>query len=112
MELDCLRLFEILEDYSKIINKALLIIIPAWENETEELKSEVIYFYKDKMPEEIVNSLVTGQIRIIKYDNFDLAVEDAETYFPPLEAIEEINPKYKIKCWIINELGQACWQNT
>ncbi len=108
MELDCLRLFDVLENYAKLINKALLIFIPSWENESDEVKQEIVNFYQDKMPVEIVNSLVTGQMRIIEYPNFDTALFDANLYFPYIDAVEE---KYKIECHIIDELGKTCWSN-
>jgi hypothetical protein len=109
MELDCLRLFDVLEDYSKITKKALLVYTPVWENKSSEEKEEIINFYKDKMPEEIFNSLKTGEMRIIKYDNFDLALLDAEIYFPYVNSVEE---KYRITCYIIDENGRTSWSNT
>lgn len=111
MEIDCLRLFEVLEDYAKVINKALLIIVPTWENASEEMKEEAVNFYRDKMPVEITNCLVTGQMRIIKYNNFDLALIDANMYFPYVEAINDINPAYRIDCYIIDENGKTAWSN-
>ena len=111
MEIDCFRLSEILEDYSKAKGQALLVFQPCWEHFADELKQEAVDFYRDKMPVEIVNSLVTGQMRIIKYPNFDLALEDASSYFPNVEAIEDINPNYRIDVFIIDEHGRTCWTN-
>lgn len=111
MEIDCLRLFDVLEDYAKTIKQALLVFIPCWENESDEVKQEIVDFYSDKMPPEIYMTFFSGQMRIIKYANFDLALLDATMYFPYVEAISDINPKYKIDCYIIDEDGKTCWQN-
>ena len=111
MELDCLRLSEILEDYTKVTKNVLLVFQPCWEDSTDELKQEAVDFYRDKMPVEIVNSLVTGQMRIIKYRNFDLALGDASSYFPNVAEIEDINPNYRIDVFIIDEHGRTCWTN-
>lgn len=111
MNIECLPLFEVLEDYAKLINKALLIFIPSWENETEEVKSVILGFYRDKVPEEFFNSLVTGKTRIIKYDNFDTALLDATAYFPSVEDVKSIDEKYVILCYIIDENGRTAWSN-
>jgi hypothetical protein len=108
MELDCLRLFDVLEDYSKITKKALLVYIPTWENKSYEDIKEIVNFYENKMPEEIFNTLGKGEMRIIKYDNFELALNDAETYFPYVGSVEE---KYRIDCYIIDENGKTSWSN-
>jgi len=111
MELDCLRLSEILEDYTKVTKNVLLVFQPCWEDSTDELKQEAVDFYRDKMPVEIVISLVTGQMRIIKYRNFDLALGDASSYFPNVAEIEDINPNYRIDCFIVDTQGGICWTN-
>jgi len=111
MELDCLRLSEILEDYSKVTGNVLLVFQPCWEDHTDEMKQEAVDFYRDKMPEEIVNSLVTGQMRIIKYSSFDFAIENANAFFPNVDAIEAINPNYRIDCFIVDTQGGICWTN-
>lgn len=111
MEIESLRLFDVLEKYAELNSKALLIYIPCWENESDEMKQEIVDFYRDKMPEEIINSLPSGQMRIIEYPNFDIALLNANLYFPYVEAIEDINPKYRIDCYIVDEMGKTCWHN-
>ena len=51
MEIEPLRLFDILEKYAQLSGKALLVYIPCWENESDEVKQEIVDFYCDKMTE-------------------------------------------------------------
>lgn len=111
MEINCLTLFESLENYAGIVGKALLVLVPTWSNASDEEKQEIFDFYEGKVPREMTLAIKSGDIRIIEYGDFEAAHLDATSYFPGTTEIEETNSLYKIECHIIDEHGRLCWTN-
>ena len=108
-DLTILRIYDIISEYC--INKRKSVLYYEIEYGTEEEKQEIINFYKDKLPLEILESINKDDDNFILFNKAQSAIEYAESVFPYLPEISVINPKFHISTRVFDVDGSILWEN-
>jgi len=109
MEIKILNLSDVLYDYCKIKQKAVLYY--EVKPRTEEEKNKILEFYKGKIPSEIYHSLKTEDDNFIEFNSDEYAIEFAEEVFSTKDIIENIDPLYYIYVEVYSNEGSILWTN-
>jgi len=105
-----LSIFELMSDYCVSHNKCLLYFNnPLWASFDDEKKSEIIEFYSDYAPDDIIEEIRQGRNCVIEYNNDDVAVLNAAEWFPPRKYCP--SPEYYFRVLVMDTSSDIVFEN-
>jgi hypothetical protein len=111
MEFSPLRIYELIQHYALTFNKSVLYYEIKYSNDQE--KQEIIDFYQDKLPVDIVMSMTTDDDNFLTFENSLSAIQYAEDWFPYKCQADGmgIGDKF-IFARVFDNQGNFCWDNS
>lgn len=105
-----LSIFELMSSYCVLNNKCLLYFHnPLWASFDEKKKSEIIEFYSDYAPEDIIEEIKQGRNCVIEYTSEDVAILNASEWFPPKKYCPA--PEYYFRAIVMDNTSDLVFEN-
>ena len=109
MEINILKLCDVVGEYCKAHDKAVIYYEVKYR--TDEEKEKILQFYKNKISPEIYASLNKEDDNFIIFNNDEYAMEFAEETFPIKTYMDAIDSLYFIYAEVYSKNGSILWKN-
>jgi hypothetical protein len=105
-----LSIFELISSYCVLNNKCLLYFDNSlWSSFDEDKKNQILEFYSDYAPEDIIEELKQGRNCVIEYTSEDVAIMNASEWFPPKKYCP--SPEYFFRCLVFDSSSDIVFEN-
>ena len=105
-----LSVFELASSHCVMNNKCLLYFNNAlWTSYDETKKEQILAFYSDYAPDDIIEEMRLGRNCVIEYDNEDVAVLNASEWFPPSSVCPDAD--HFFRALVINQQADIVFEN-
>lgn len=105
-----LSVFELASSHCVMNNKCLLYFNnPLWASFDDDKKEQILAFYADFAPEDIITEMRLGRNCVVEYSSEDVATLNASEWFPPLSVCPEAD--YFFKSLVINQQAEIVFEN-
>lgn len=105
-----LSIYELISNYCILNNKVLLYFDNSlWSSFDEDKKNQILEFYSDYAPEDIIEELKQGRNCVIEYTSEDVAIMNASEWFPPKKYCP--SPEYFFRCLVFNVNSNIVFEN-
>lgn len=107
---DSYSVYDLLFSYAEKNDCALMYFYnPFYSCLDESKKNEILLFYQEFLPEDILLKIKNTNECIIKFETVDYAVMCASEWFPPEENLPELC--YYWKCYVVSSSGEFEYEN-
>lgn len=105
-----LSIYELISNYCILNNKVLLYFDNSlWSSFDGDKKNQILEFYSDYAPEDIIEELKQGRNCVIEYTSEDVAIMNASEWFPPKKYCP--SPEYFFRCLVFNVNSDIVFEN-
>ena len=108
--IETISVFELISNYCVLNNKCILFFDNSlWNSFDEKKKDEILEFYSEYAPDDIIQTIKQGRDCAIEYTNEDVAILNASEWFPPKKYCPA--PEYFFRCLVFNEKADIVFEN-
>lgn len=105
-----LSVFELASSHCVMNNKCLLYFNnELWASFDENKKEQILAFYADYAPEDVIEEMRQGRNCVFEYTSDDVAMLNASEWFPPLSYVPE--PDYFFRALVIDQNANIIFEN-
>ena len=105
-----LSVFDLASSHCVMNSKCLLYFNnPLWASFSENKKNEILRFYSDYAPEDIIEEMKQGRNCVFEYDIEDVAILNASEWFPPSNYCPD--PEYFFRALVFNQQASIVFEN-
>ena len=105
-----LSIFDMLSHYALWHNKTLVYFVnKKFEFLEETKKNEIIEFYKDYLPDDIIEKILANIHQTAIFDTVDSAIFNVSSWFPPIEHLPDSD--YYWHTYVVGPDGEFVYEN-
>lgn len=108
--IETISIFELINNYCALNGTCILFFEnPLWSSFDDEKKNQILEFYSDYIPDDIIETIKQARDCAIEYKIEDVAIMNASEWFPPKSFCP--SPEYFFKCLVFNQNSDIVFEN-